>query len=65
MSWALYRGQFKIRFCFYVDHLGKSALLAKAYQENTLDIGLSMHMGDGKVKLGWEPYAISTAILSM
>ena len=45
--------------------LGHSALLAKAYQENTLDIGLSMHMGDGKVKLGRGPYAISTTILSM
>ena len=26
---------------------------------------LSKHMGDGKVKLGRGPYAISTAILSM
>ena len=28
-------------------------------------ISLSKHMGDGKVKLGRGPYAISTAILSM
>ena len=26
--------------CFYAGHLGRSAFLAKAYQENTLDIGL-------------------------
>ena len=30
-----------------------------------MNISLSKHMGDGKVKLGWGPYAISTAILSM
>ena len=28
-------------------------------------VSLSKHMGDGKVKLGRGPYAISTAILSM
>ena len=37
----------------------------KDNDEKEMENSLSKHIGDGKVKLGRGPYAISTAILSM
>ena len=44
---------------------GGSEALEEDGEVGTVLVSLSKHMGDGKVKLGREPYAISTDILSM